>query len=322
MNYSLLHQIRTTERTRANAAESPSTCRYDTFQVKVTHKPRRNHRIRTRTVASAVSTDTNIDARFARDGFVCPLRVIPDAKALEYRTEFETAEQRFGGRKEFRQCLRRYPNLVLPFVDETSRAPAITDIIAEILGPDLLVLDAPFFIKEANSTSFVSWHQDLHYWGLETEEEVTAWVALSPATSASGCMRFVPGSQTRKVEHLDTFADGNLLTRGQEVSVAVDEADAVDAQLLPGEMSIHHGRVFHASHPNRTDDRRIGLAIRYIPTRARQRAGGQMAAMLVRGEDTYQNFPACRAPSGLMLDKDVAHWSEVANARNNVLMNK
>lgn len=263
--------------------------------------------------------NAGIAAAFARDGFVCPITVMSAQEAADYRRQLEEAEAEFGARKEFRQGLKRYPNLLLPFMDELTRRPEITDVIAGILGPDLLVLDTPFFIKEANTRSFVSWHQDLHYWGLETDDEVTAWLALSPATKQSGCMRFVAGSHRRRVDHRDTFAGDNLLSRGQEIAVEVDESEAIEAELMPGQMSIHHGRVFHASHPNRSADRRIGVAIRFLPTRARQAAGGGMAAMLVRGEDRFGNFRPCRPPSGVMADADIAHWSEIAGARNAVL---
>ena len=57
-----------------------------------------------------------------------------------------------------------------------------------------MVWSASLFIKEADSTKIISWHQDLTYWGLDDAEETTCWVALSPATIARGCMRFVPGS--------------------------------------------------------------------------------------------------------------------------------
>ena len=268
----------------------------------------------------ATAPQTTLTTAFKRDGFVCPITVMSPQEATGYRRQLEDAEARFGADKSFRKILRRYPNLALPFVDEISRRPEITDLVAEILGPDLLVLDAPFFIKEANTKSFVSWHQDLHYWGLETEEEVTAWVALTPATTENGCMRFVAGSQDRRVDHSDTFAEDNLLTRGQEVAVTVDEAEATEAALLAGQMSLHHGRVFHASHPNRTNDRRIGLAIRYIPAHARQSEGGNMAAMLVRGEDRHGNFRPCRPPAGLMTEADLAHWTEIAGARNKVML--
>ena len=265
---------------------------------------------------------SNIAKVFARDGFVCPIPVMSESEANRYRRKFEETEARFEGFEHFRLGLRRYSNLLLPFVDEISRRPEITDTIAEILGPDLLVLDVPFFIKEPKSKSFVSWHQDLHYWGLETEEEVTAWVALSPATIQSGCMRFVAGSQDQRVEHRDTHDTDNLLTRGQEILVTVDENMATDAELAPGQMSIHHGRVFHASYPNKTEQRRIGIAIRYIPTYARQVSGSNMSAMLVRGEDRFGNFHLCRPPSGIMKERDIQQWSKISGARNAVMMER
>jgi ectoine hydroxylase-related dioxygenase (phytanoyl-CoA dioxygenase family) len=133
-------------------------------------------------------------------------------------------------------------------------------------------------------------------------------------------MRFVPGSHNQIVDHTNTHAEDNMLSLGQEIAVTVNEADAVDAELKPGQMSLHHGRVFHGSNPNHSDDRRIGIAIRYLPTSMKQRAGGQMAAMLVRGEDKFGNFRACRRPSGLMREDDYKHWLEVSGARVNVLM--
>ena len=120
------------------------------------------------------------------------------------------------------------------------------------------------FIKEANSPKIVTWHQDLTYWGLDDDEETTCWVAISKANKASGCMKFIPGShKSGLVEQNDTFSSDNLLSRGQEIA-NVQEEHAVHGTLLPGQMSLHHGRYFHASGQNRSSDRRIGLAIRYV----------------------------------------------------------
>jgi ectoine hydroxylase-related dioxygenase (phytanoyl-CoA dioxygenase family) len=133
-------------------------------------------------------------------------------------------------------------------------------------------------------------------------------------------MRFISGSQNQRIDHRDTFDSDNLLTRGQEVLVDVDESLATEAILLPGQMSIHHGRIFHASYPNKTNERRIGLAIRYIPTNARQIPGSDMAAMLVRGEDKHQNFRLCNPPTGIMKEKDILFWSEISEVRNAIMM--
>jgi hypothetical protein len=265
------------------------------------------------------ASQARVAQAFAQDGYVFPLDAMSEAAAADYRAQLEQAEAMTKQQPDFRKCLRRYPNLVLPFIDEITRLPSITEAVAEILGPDLLVLDTPFFTKEPKTPHFVSWHQDLTYWGLVGEEEVTAWVALTPSTVESGCMRFVAGSHTQIVEHHDTNAEDNLLTRGQEIAVKVDESTTTDVVLKAGQMSLHHGRAFHASHPNGSDDRRIGLAIRYIPTSMKQVEGGGMAAMLVRGEDKFGHFRECQRPNGVFLADDMAHWREMQGARNAVL---
>ena len=131
----------------------------------------------------------------------------------------------------------------------------------------------------------------MHSIGVSSKDDVaTAWVALSPANLNSGCMRFLPGSQREDhLQHVDTFHKDNLLSRGQEIVVEIDSARAVDCILAPGEMSLHHVKLVHGSEPNRSNDRRIGLAIRYIATDVKQ-LKVRDSAMLVRGVDRYGHF--------------------------------
>ena len=256
---------------------------------------------------------------YNRDGYVFPIRVFSEEQAAAYRARLEEAEAIAAKLEDGGALFREYSNIALDFVGEIMTDRAVTDPVAEILGEDLLALGTSFFIKEPKTRAYVSWHQDLHYWGLEGDDEITAWVALSPATRASGAMRFVPGSHTEIVAHEDTFHADNLLTRGQEIAVEVDEEDAVDVELAPGEMSIHHGRLFHASDPNTTDDRRIGLAIRYIPTRMTQIGGADMAVTLCRGQDSYGNFELAESGKGLLLPEDVARHRDISERRRKVL---
>jgi hypothetical protein len=86
-----------------------------------------------------------------------------------------------------------------------------------------------------------------------------------------------------------------LLTRGQEIAVEVDDSKAVPLLLRPGEMSLHHVRLVHGSPPNPSHDRRIGFAIRYIPTSIRQLEGND-SATLVRGTDRFGHFELEPAP--------------------------
>ncbi len=243
---------------------------------------------------------------YERDGYVFPLKAMTPQRATEYRAMFESAEAANADDALVSRILKACPSIVLPFISEITRLPAIIEPVRSILGDDLLTIGANFFIKEPATPAFVSWHQDLTYWGYDHALEVTAWVALSPATSQSGCMRFLPRSHRSEiVEHRDTFEESNLLSRGQMVTVDVDEADAVDVTLQPGEMSLHHGRLFHASHPNDSADRRIGLAIRYVAPSMRQVNGLKPSAHLVAGEDRYGHFRLLEPPTRVLTPHDI-----------------
>ena len=112
---------------------------------------------------------------------------------------------------------------VMPFAYELASHPDLLDMVEGILGPDILIYGAEFFIKEASSPHIVSMHQDLTYWGLgATDNLVTAWIALSEVNQQSGCMHFVAGSHNHQIlPHEDTFAESILLSRGQEIQVEV-----------------------------------------------------------------------------------------------------
>jgi non-haem Fe2+, alpha-ketoglutarate-dependent halogenase len=225
------------------------------------------------------------------NGYAFPIEVMTPQRAAEYRAMFEVVEAAHTGDVTATRLLMEGANIVLPFVDEIMRLPSILEPVKAILGDDLLVMGSNFFIKEPETPAFVSWHQDLTYWGLDDVSETTAWLALTPATPENGCMRFIPGSHSGAiVDHRDTFDDSNMLSRGQTIAVEVNEADAVDAALLPGEMSLHHGRLFHSSGPNTSPDRRIGLVLRYIKPSMRQVSGQTTSAHLVAGEDHYGHF--------------------------------
>ena len=184
------------------------------------------------------------------------------------------------------------------WIDELTRHPRILDAVERLLGPDILAWKTHRFVKMPHDKAFVSWHRDGTCWGLSPMDVATAWVARSPVTPANGCMRVVPGSHSRpKLPQRETFADNNILSRGQEISVAVDEQRAVDLVLQPGEMSLHQLWIVHNSNANTSPIPRIGIAIRYVATRVRQDGAGKPFAMLVRGHDGYGNFSLTERPT-------------------------
>jgi non-heme Fe2+,alpha-ketoglutarate-dependent halogenase len=225
---------------------------------------------------------------YRNDGYYFPLAALSSSEVAHVRTCLEEHEAKTGG--PLQGNFRHKAHLLFTWVDELVHHPKIVDAAEDVLGPNLLCWTTNFFIKEANSAGFVSWHQDAFYWGLNKDTVMTAWVALTPANLKNGCMKFLPGSQTEDhLQHVDTFHKDNLLSRGQEIAVKVDTDNTVDCILNPGEMSLHHVKLVHGSEPNRSNDRRIGLAIRYIPTDVRQ-LKVRDSATLVRGVDRDGNF--------------------------------
>ena len=116
------------------------------------------------------------------------------------------------------------------------------------LGRELL-------LKEPHSDAYVSWHQDATYWGLEPADIVTAWVAFTPSTVESGCMRVVPGT------HNDGILDApRNMGRRQSICRAARRSPSTStstrssmSSLKPGEMSLHHVKIAHNSEPNRVE---------------------------------------------------------------------
>jgi hypothetical protein len=242
-------------------------------------------------------------AAYRERGYHAPLRACSSAEAAGLRDRLAESEAKLGfkltpGRRE-----NQRPHLLFPWLDGLVRHERILDAVEDVIGPDILCWGAGFFAKEAGDGTFVSWHQDATYWGLSSPDVVTAWVAFTPSVPKSGCMRVVPGTHRRQLAHADSFGEKNLLSRGQEVEAEVDERDAVDIVLQPGEFSLHHVLIVHGSEPNRAEWPRIGFAIRYIPTAIRQIAAAEDWATLVRGVDRHGNF-RLTAPPKADLDPD------------------
>ncbi len=243
---------------------------------------------------------------YKNNGYVFPVRAMPSRQALKYADDLESYEISSGGVISGNR--RHKVHLLFTWANEIVRNGRILDAVESIIGPNIICWSTNYFIKEPKDPAFVSWHQDSTYWGLEPPEIITAWLALSDVGFNSGPMKFLSGSHTSKqINHIDTFSEDNLLTRGQEVDIDVDETKTIDVVLKAGEFSLHHVRLVHGSHPNDSITRRIGLAIRYIPTHVRQ-TKVRDSAMLVRGQDNYGHFDPEPSPKkDLDADAIVAH---------------
>ena len=227
----------------------------------------------------------SLSSAYDKDGFVSGTPILSAVDAATHRRAMEDAEAKIGPLH-----YKTKVHTILRSPLEIATMPAVLDIVERLIGPDILLYNVTYIVKEAGAQSHVSWHQDLTYWGLSHDDQVSMWLALSPATAESGCMRMIPGSHTSgRIDHEATEDRDNVLLQGQTVR-GVEEDKAVMCPLQPGEASFHHGWTLHASMPNRSADRRIGLNVQYLAAHVRQTKHDLDSAMLVRGEDRYRNF--------------------------------
>jgi non-heme Fe2+,alpha-ketoglutarate-dependent halogenase len=224
-------------------------------------------------------------AAYRERGYHFPMDVLSAGEVSDFRRRLEDYEAESGG--PIKGEMRHRSHVLFTWINEMIRHPKILDAMEDLLGPNILCWNTSFFIKEARDPGFVSWHQDATYWGLSSSDVATAWIAISPANRISGC--------------------------------DVDEAKAVHVELKPGQASLHHVLLFHGSEPNRSDDRRIGLAIRYIPTHLKQAVGTRDWATLVRGEDRFGHFQPEYVPKRDLEPEALAFHRQVSEEQVRVL---
>jgi ectoine hydroxylase-related dioxygenase (phytanoyl-CoA dioxygenase family) len=156
-----------------------------------------------------------------------------------------------------------------PFIHHLLDSEKLLDVIEAIIGPDIALFGAHYIAKKPHDGKPVGWHQDGSYWPLEPMEVVSVWLAGTDSTTENACMRVIPGTQDIKM--LKPSEMINLNTEDYVLDLAIDpkqidESDAVDIELNAGDISIHNPAIVHGSNSNVSNQWRIGLTLRYIPT--------------------------------------------------------
>ena len=252
-------------------------------------------------------------AQYRRDGYLFPVECLTPDEVRHYRGSLEEFERDQGATfGVLPDLVRSKSHLLFTWMDELVRHPKVLDAVESVIGPNILIYHLTSWLKEPNDPAHVSWHQDGTYFGLEPAEQITAWIALTDATPEMGCVRVLPGSHViGQRPHKDTFTPGNLLSRGQTIQQRLDYARSVMMPLEAGQISLHHTHIVHSSEPNRTDRRRIGIGVSYIPPHCRLVSEARVTAALVRGSDAFQNFDPEPRPTG---DFDAASRAVHADA--------
>lgn len=210
---------------------------------------------------------------YQAEGWLIPRWQLPDARTAALRESLE-------------ELLRRNPGvrpekLVSAHIDgdngegvrgvadflALARDPEIVALVAGVIGGDVALWGCHVFCKPAGEGYETPWHQDGHYWPIRPLTTCTVWVALEPSTRDNGCLRVIPRSHRARALHPHLHEDRSDLTLNQRMADgSFDDADAVDLELAPGQMSLHDVYMVHGAAANRSAQRRTGVALRYFPT--------------------------------------------------------
>ena len=164
------------------------------------------------------------------------------------------------------------------------RDDRVLDCVEQIIGPDIALFASHYIAKPPADGLAVLWHQDGSYWPIEPMEVVTAWLAINPSTPRNGCMRVIPGSHTMELKGVRAREDTPSVLASEMPGEFVDESNAVDVVLQPGDLSLHHPRLVHGSAANTSATWRKGLTMRYVPTTTRiNRPADEVESILMRG---------------------------------------
>ena len=252
---------------------------------------------------------------FERDGFVAPVRAISPERAAHYRRRLEAFEAHYPDDKI---KLDQKAHMICPWIDEMIREPGILDATEDLIGSDILCWGTSLRAKRADGKTFAGWHQDTAYADVKPIVVIVA-LALSPARAENGCIRGVPGSHRGPLlPHKEAFSTNSLLSREQFIDAPIDDAAAVDFALDPGEIALFNNAIIHSSKPNFGADRRIIFLLEMVPTHAYQHEPRE-SAVLVRGEDRYDNFDRDPLPHVEMGTDEIAAWQRAVEIQASVL---
>lgn len=228
--------------------------------------------------------------RYQQDGIVFPIPVLSAEEVREFRRELEAICE--GPPKRLDQLHMQYS-----WAYRLASHEAVLDAVEDILGPELLVDGNLVFYKRPQDPRYASWHQDSVYSGWHLTPSVSAWIALTPSERANGCMRVIPGTHKQGLLEHENIEDPNLLNRrGERLRMDVDESQAVDVVLRPGEMSLHHTNIVHGSNPNTSDGPRIGFIVRFVTNLSTNR---DRQVMRVRGDADCSHLRLVEPPGSL-----------------------
>lgn len=200
--------------------------------------------------------------RYHENGYIIPEYRLPEETLQDIRADYDRLLTRHPEFRDYCPMLLRYDLSFLNY----ARDPNILDMVAQVIGPDIILWNSSFFAKPAVNGKKTPWHQDGEYWPLRPLATCTVWLAIDEATVENGCLKFMPGSHKQKeLRPHRTSKDPNFTLHQELLESEYDDDKAVPLELEAGQMSLHDVYLLHGSEANDSGKPRRGMTMRFMP---------------------------------------------------------
>jgi ectoine hydroxylase-related dioxygenase (phytanoyl-CoA dioxygenase family) len=259
---------------------------------------------------------------FERDGFVLVPEAVPADALLpfapvvaEVAAGSAQAKVPLDERGTYQRAFVQEPNLWQRHeaIRPLAFSPRLARMAAEVLGVDgVRMYHDQALVKEAGG-GHTPWHCDQHYWPIDSDRTVTAWIPLQAVPLEMGPLRFSAGSQ-----HVDL---GRALAIGDESDAGVRrhprwrELPVWEQAIELGDVTFHQGWTFHGAGPNTTDETRLVFTVIYVADGARlaePRTDGQRFDRQIWLPDTEVGEPVTSWLNPMVWHRDGGHEATVA----------
>ena len=143
----------------------------------------------------------------------------------------------------------------------------MTDLCADLLGPDVNLYWDQAVYKKPEKPRRVPWHQDNGYTYIEPQQYLTIWLALTDATEDNGCPVVAPGRAP------DGNARPHLRRARSATSASATRRGPPAAPVAAGGAVVFSSLTPHLTGPNLTDEVRKAYILQYAPAGAETLVG-------------------------------------------------
>ncbi len=157
----------------------------------------------------------------------------------------------------------------LPELEQAMRLPALADLAAELMGStSVRFFHDHVLVKEPGTAQRTPWHQDIPYYNVEGQHNVSMWIPVDPVPRPV-TLEFLAGShrgpwfmpRSFLDDQAKWFPEGSL---SELPEIDDDDPRVIGWELQPGDVVCFHMQTLHTAAGNPGPSRRRVLSLRYL----------------------------------------------------------